>query len=127
LDDAEPRAVVLVPLDDDPARHRRGLERHDVVEPASGDHHPARVLAEMPRQVLDPRPERGEAPDPRGGRIAAGLGQMLRQELLRILIAPVGDELREPITHVARAAEPRPGTRMSWVRQYSTMSHTIRK
>ena len=105
LDDAEPRAVVLVPLDDDPPRHRRGLERDDVVEPARGDHHPARVLAEMARQILDPRPERREAADARRGRIAAGLGQMLRQELLGVLVAPVRDEHGESVAHVAREPE----------------------
>src|SRR5205807_9989346 len=56
LDDAEPRAVVLVPLDDDPPRHGRGLEGHDVVEAARGDHDSARVLAQVARQVLDPDP-----------------------------------------------------------------------
>ena len=52
LDEAQIGAVVLVPLDDGAARHRGGLERHDVVEPAGGDHHAAGVLAEMPRQPL---------------------------------------------------------------------------
>src|SRR5262245_59504832 len=59
----------------------------------------------MPRQILDSRPEHGEAPDARRCRIATGLGQMLRQELLGILIAPVRDELREPVAHVARKPE----------------------
>src|SRR3989442_12023979 len=71
LDDAEPRAVVLVPLDDDPPRHGRGLEGHDVVEAARGDYHPARVLAQVARQVLDPHPERGEVADARGAGGAA--------------------------------------------------------
>src|SRR5262249_25483542 len=91
--------------DNDPARHGRGLERYHVVEPAGGDHHPAGVLAEMPRQILDSSPEHGEAPDARRCRIATGLGQMLRQELLGILIAPVRDELRESVAHVAREPE----------------------
>ena len=38
-------AVVLVPLDDDAAGHRRRLERHDLVEPPRRDHHAAGVLA----------------------------------------------------------------------------------
>ncbi len=100
-----PAQSSLSHCDDHPPRHGRGLERHDVVEPARGDHHPAGVLAEMARQILDPRPERGEAANARQGRIAAGLGQMLRQELFRVLIAPVGDELGQPIAHVGREPE----------------------
>ena len=60
LDDAHVGAVVLVPLDDDAARHAGGLERHDRVELALADHHAARVLAEMARQVLDAPPQLGE-------------------------------------------------------------------
>ncbi len=56
LDDPEVGAVVLVPLHDGAPRHRRRLERHDLVEPAGGDHHAARVLPEVARQVLDPAP-----------------------------------------------------------------------
>ena len=101
LDDAEPRAVVLVPLDDDPPRHGRGLEGHDVVEAARGDYHPARVLAQVARQVLDPHPERGEVADARVARVAARLRKMLRQQVRGILVAPVGHEPSEPVLHVA--------------------------
>ena len=68
LDDAEGGAVVLVPLDHHPARHGGRLQRHDVVEPAGGDHHPARVLAEMARQILHARPQGGERADARMAR-----------------------------------------------------------
>ena len=60
FDDAEVLAVVLVPLHDDAARHRRLLQRHDRVELALADDHAAGVLAEMPRQVLDRVVERDE-------------------------------------------------------------------
>ena len=53
FDDAEVRAVVFVPLDDDAAGHRRRLERHDFVEPSFGHDHAAGVLPEVPRQILD--------------------------------------------------------------------------
>ena len=57
LDDAHVGAVVLVPLDDDAARHAGVLERDDLVEPALADHHAAGMLAEMPRQILDLLPQ----------------------------------------------------------------------
>ena len=57
LDDAEGGAVVLVPLDHRAPGHGRGLERHHRVEPSLADHHASRVLAEMPREVLDGRPQ----------------------------------------------------------------------
>ena len=53
LDDAEVGAVLLVPLHDHAVGHAGGLERHHLVEPPARDDHPARVLAEVARQVLD--------------------------------------------------------------------------
>ena len=53
LDDAQVRAVVLIPLHYASARHRGGLDRNDFVEAARGDHDPAAVLAEMTGQALD--------------------------------------------------------------------------
>src|SRR2546428_2587651 len=101
LDDAEPRAVVLVPLDDDPPRHGRGLEGHDVVEAARGDYHPARVLAQVARQVLDPHPECGEVADARGARVAARPREEPRPFVCGGLGGPVGAEPGEPILPVA--------------------------
>ena len=62
FDDAHVGAVVLVPLDDDAAGHRGGLERHARVEAALADHHPAGVLAEVPRQIQHLAPEPREEP-----------------------------------------------------------------
>ena len=62
LDDPEVGAVVLVPLHDDAARHRRGLERHDLVEASRRHDHSARVLPEVARQVLDLQEEAQEVP-----------------------------------------------------------------
>ncbi len=51
LDDAQIRAVVLVPLDHHPARHGGRLQGHDLVERAATNHHAARVLAQMAWQI----------------------------------------------------------------------------
>ena len=53
LHDPEIGAVVLVPLHDHPPGHARRLQRHDGVQAAGGDHHAARVLAEVARQVQE--------------------------------------------------------------------------
>ena len=55
--------------------HRRGLERHDLVEPALADDHAARVLAEMPRQILHLAPQRRELLVPRIVGIEAGFAR----------------------------------------------------
>ena len=47
LQDAELVEVVLVPLHDRAAVHRRRLDRHEVAEVAPRHHHAADVLAEM--------------------------------------------------------------------------------
>src|SRR5437899_8077134 len=103
--DAERGAIVLVPLHDHAARHRGRLERHHVVEAAGGDDHAARVLAEMPGQILKPRPEGGELADARMPRVAARLLQVACQHRLRILVTPVLDEPGEPVLHVAGQPE----------------------
>ena len=64
LDDLEVGAVLLVPLDDHPARHGGRLEGDHLVEPPLGDDHPPRMLAEVARQVLDLLEEPGEERDP---------------------------------------------------------------
>src|SRR5207237_1047740 len=71
LDEAQVGAVVLVPLDDVAPRHRGGLERHHLVEPAGRDHHAARMLAEMARQALHLAHELDQEPDARRLRIDA--------------------------------------------------------
>ena len=105
LHDAERRAVVLVPLHHHAAGHRGRLERHDVVQAAGGNDHPARVLAEMARQILDACPERGELSNPRMPRVAAGLREVSCEDRLRILVAPVLHETRESVLHVGRKPE----------------------
>ena len=56
FDQAHVGAIFLVPLHDRAPRHRRGLERHHLVEPAGGDHHATGVLAEVSGEVLQPAP-----------------------------------------------------------------------
>ena len=81
LDDPQVGAVVLVPLHDRPPGHRRRLERHDLVEPAGGDHHAARVLPEVARQVLDLPPVDAEQAVARLLRVEAGSRELALEEL----------------------------------------------
>ena len=53
LDQPEIGAVVLVPLDHRPPLHRRGLQRHHLVETPVGDDHAAGVLAEVAGEVVN--------------------------------------------------------------------------
>src|SRR5262249_35103861 len=52
FNDAHVGAVFLVPLNDDAARHGRGLEWNDGIELSLANDHAARVLAEMAWHVL---------------------------------------------------------------------------
>jgi hypothetical protein len=105
LDDAEGGAVVLVPLDHRAARHRGGLERHHAVEPALTDHHAARVLAEMARQVLDGPPDAREVLNAQVARIAARLAEMRGERIAGILVLPVAHELRQPLDEIGGQRE----------------------
>jgi hypothetical protein len=53
FDDAEVRAIVFVPLNDDAGGHRCRFQRYDLVEAPFGHHHPAGVLPEVAWQILD--------------------------------------------------------------------------
>ena len=52
LDDAHVGAIFFVPLHHHPAGHGGRLQRHDRIQLSLANHHSARVLAEMTRQVL---------------------------------------------------------------------------
>ena len=72
----------------------------------AAEHHAARVLAEVAREPDDGVPERGEAPDPRVREVGAGAPEVAgRRLLVRILVAPAGDVLGEPVEEVRREAE----------------------
>ena len=108
LHDAEVRAVVLVPLHDDAARHGRRLERHDLVEPARRDDDAARVLAEMARQVLDLEQEAQEVARAPLLRIEPRRGELALQLLGRIADlaeVPAAELLRERVHLLGRVAE----------------------
>ena len=83
LHDPEVGAVLLVPLHDHAVRHGRGLERHHAVEGTLRDHHAARVLAEVARQVLDlleePREELDARVVPRRSAPRRGAGRACRR------------------------------------------------
>ena len=51
LHEAQRVDVVLVPLDHLPVDHRRGLDRHEVIEPIVRQDKAARMLAEMARRA----------------------------------------------------------------------------
>ncbi len=52
LDQARVRAVVLVPLEHGAIRHPRPLDRAHLADRPVADHHPARVDAEVPGELL---------------------------------------------------------------------------
>ncbi len=97
LHDPEVGAVLLVPLDDHAPRHARGLEGHDAVELSLRDHHAPRVLAEMPRQVLDLVEEPGEELDASVLRVEAGPAQPALEGVARVLVLEAAHEVREPV------------------------------
>ncbi len=92
LDDAEIGAVVLVPLDNHPARHARRLERHDLVEMVGRDDHAARVLAQVARQVDHRGRDLGQQLRAAIGRGEAGLGDEGR-ERCAVVHDPAGQVL----------------------------------
>ncbi len=105
LDEAHVGAVVLVPLHHHTARHRRVLERHHLVQSALADHHPARVLAEMARQVLYPLPQVHEVPDPRAVGSEAGFLEVTVEVVLGIHPFEVVHQLRQAVDAIGLDAQ----------------------
>ncbi len=108
LDDPEIGAVVLVPLDDGAVLHGGGLDGNDLVEPALGDDHPARVLAEVAGEVVDLPPQPFEVLDPgRGGIEPDGreLGVEGTGAVLKLRRGVVAEALGEPADLVEVEAE----------------------
>jgi hypothetical protein len=97
LDDAHVGAVVLVPLHDHASGHGGVFERHHRVELPLADHHAARMLAEMARQILHLVPQPREQADAIGIQIEADGRQMPRQGVGRIDELEVIHHLRQPI------------------------------
>src|SRR5262249_36836232 len=109
LDEAEIGAVVLVPLDDVPARHRGGLERDGVGEPARRAHHAAGVLAgaaRAPRQLPDDAHEERDRRRAGGDAAVAELGGEL---VLVVGVAVRAEKLRQAVDLLERQPERLPG------------------
>ena len=53
LEEARVGAPVLVPLAELTAGHRRGLDRHELDQRPRRDHHPARMLRDVPRKAAE--------------------------------------------------------------------------
>ncbi len=108
LHDAEVRAVVLVPLDDDAPFHRRGLERHDLRQPAHRHDHPAGVLSEVARQALDAHEELPEVRDARVRGVETGGRHLLREVGRAVAVlaeAPLPEVLRDRVHLLRREAQ----------------------
>ena len=71
LQEAGVGARVLVPLADLAPLHRRRLDGDELDERPAGDHHPARVLGDVPRQPADLVRELAER-SPAGGGVVSG-------------------------------------------------------
>ena len=105
LDDPEVGAVLLVPLDDHAVGHARGLEGHHLVEAPLGHHHPPRVLAEVPRQVLDLLEEPGEEGDAPVPAVEPGALEAPLQRVVGVDVLEAPHVLGEPVDLVHRDAE----------------------
>ncbi len=104
LQEAGVRARVLVPLAHLPSRHRRRLHGDELDERARGDHHPAGMLRDVPRQAGDLAAELGERAPARRGHLLRCVGQ--HQHLLGDPSGvPAVGELREPLEVGERQAE----------------------
>ena len=92
-------AVVLVPLHHDAARHAGVLERDDRIEASLTDHHAARVLAQMPRQILHLLPQLREETHAVRVHVESDRGQVACQRGVgrRVDELEVIHRLREPI------------------------------
>ena len=97
FDESHVGAVVLVPLDDDAIRHARVLEGNDVVEAAMAHHHPAGVLAKMPRQILDLLPQRSKELNRRIVVVETDFAQVSLERFLGIDPLEMVHDLGQPI------------------------------
>ena len=97
-------ARVLVPLAHLPARHCRRLHRDDFDERSRGDHHPARVLRDVPWQAGDLRAQLCERTPARRRQLLRGVGEH-EHFLADAGGVPAVGELCEPLEVGERQAE----------------------
>ena len=104
LHDPEIFAIVLVPLRDDPARHRGIFQRDERTEFVLANNHPARVLPEMARQSVNRLIQPDECRHPRMRLRQTGLLD-LRREIESVRKIAVRKEMRKTVENVRRKIE----------------------
>ena len=105
LDNAEIRAILLVPLHHHAARHARVLERHDGIQIALADHHAAGMLPEMARQAPDIEAEPQPVLDARVAAVEADFPRLMEQVVVAVHVLEPADALRELADHLFRESE----------------------
>ncbi len=94
FDDAEVGTVLFVPLHHRSPWHRGTFQRHNFIELALADHHAARMLAEMSREVLNPHTQLQVLRDTWMLYIEPGVLERARHRIVRPLPLIVRDEAR---------------------------------
>ena len=102
LDDAEIRAVLLVPLHDASARHAGGLDGHDFVQAPGGDDDAPAVLAQVTGQALDPGYKLDQSGDAGRAGVDAGFFDA-RHQGLGVLLEIESAELSRQFVHGIRS------------------------
>ena len=82
-----------------------GSSGHDLVEPSLRDHHPARVLAEVPRQVLDLGEEAREEADAAVLAVEAGAREPRLERVVGVDVLEAAHVAREAVDLVHRDVE----------------------
>ena len=96
LDDPQVRAVLLIPLHHSPPRHRRPLQRHHMIQLPLADHHPPRVLPQVPRQILQPHRQLQILRNPRMLHIEPRMLKRVRHRVVLPAPLPLAHQPRQP-------------------------------
>ncbi len=97
FDDAHVGAVLFVPLHHHAPGHSSRFERHHRIQLPLADHHAARVLAQMPRQILHRQIQLEEFSDARIRQIEAGISELPLRRVFRIFPLPAADQAGKPV------------------------------
>ena len=100
FDDAHVGAVFFIPLHDDAARHGRRLQRHNGIETSLADDHAARVLPEMPRQILHRETQLEIFANARMREIEPGIAQTAIERVILVPEFPGGHRGRNSLQRV---------------------------